>query len=252
MERLYIIKTGTTFPATEKRLGDFDQWTEKAIGPVDIGIEIVDAEHGDSLPKEEECAGVVITGSHSMVTENMPWSVKLEKWIKLLLNAQVPIFGICYGHQLLAQAAGGRVDFHPQGKEIGTVSIRLLQSCSSDPIFQALPTPFLAHVTHSQTVLDLPKAAIRLATNAHEPNHAFRLGECAWGVQFHPEYDVSIMRSYIQEQSDELESVGVEISQLMHAVSETPVAAQTLRIFCNFAVKRSASQLIQTTRCTRG
>jgi len=240
MKKLFIIKTGTTFPDTEKRLGDFDRWTKKAIGPVDIGIEVVDAEHGDPLPEEAACAGVVITGSHSMVTENLPWSVKLEKWITLLLNAQVPIFGICYGHQLLAKATGGLVDFHPRGKEIGTVNIELLPSCASDPIFQALPSPFLAHTTHAQTVLRLPDAAIRLATNRHEPNHAFRLGKCAWGVQFHPEYDVNIMRSYIQEQSDELDSMGIKIAQLMDAVSETPVAVQLLQRFCDFAVNRKS------------
>lgn len=242
MKKLFIIKTGTTFPDTRKRLGDFDQWTKKVIGSVDIDIEVIDAEHGDSPPKEEECAGVVITGSHSMVTDNMPWSVKLEKWIRLLLNAQVPIFGICYGHQLLAHAAGGAVDFHPKGKEIGTVSVQPLPSCSSDPIFQALLAPFFAHTTHSQTVLRLPDGAIRLAANRHEPNHAFRLGECAWGVQFHPEYDTSIMRSYIQEQSDELESMGIEIAQLMDAVSETPLAAQLLQRFCDFTLNRLHNQ----------
>ncbi len=252
MKKLYIIKVGTTFPATEKRLGDFDQWTANTLGPIDIDLEIVDAEHGASPPKEEECAGVVITGSHAMVTENLPWSVKLEKWLKLLLNAQIPIFGICYGHQLLARAAGGRVDFHPQGEEIGTVCVQLLPGCSNDPIFQSLPQSFLAHVSHLQTVLQLPKAAIRLAANTHEPNHAFRLGECAWGVQFHPEYNVGIMRSYIQEQANELELAGFEVVQLLDAVSETPIAAQILRRFANLVVERLANKAIQPTRCTRG
>jgi len=167
------------------------------------------------------------------VTENLPWSVKLEKWIQLVFTAQIPILGICYGHQLLAQAAGGRVGFHPQGEEIGTVRIQLLPTCSNDPIFEALPGSFLAHVSHSQTVLELPKAAVRLAASDHEPNHAFRLGECAWGVQFHPEYSARIMRSYIQERANELEAAGVEIVQLLDAVSETPVATDVLRRFSN-------------------
>jgi GMP synthase (glutamine-hydrolysing) len=238
MKKLYIIKVGSTFPATKKWFGDFDQWTANALGPIDIDLEIVDAEHGAFLPKREECAGVVITGSHAMVTANMPWSVRLEKWIKSLLNARIPVFGICYGHQLLAQATGGLVDFHPRGKEIGTVCVQLLPSCSDDPIFQALPKSFLVHVTHSQTVLRLPKAAVCLAANTHEPNHAFRLGECAWGVQFHPEYDVGIMRSYIQEQANELESAGVEVSRLLDRVSETPIAAQILRTFGSLVVER--------------
>jgi len=249
MKKLYIIKIGTTFPNTEKRFRDFDQWTANAFGSVDIELGIVDAEHGASFPKEEECAGVVITGSHAMVTDNISWSVKLKEWITLLLKAQIPLFGICYGHQLLAQTAGGQVDFHPYGKEIGTVSVQLLPDCSNDPIFQTLPKSFLAHVTHSQTVLNLPKAAIRLAANTHESNHAFRLGECAWGVQFHPEYNIDIMRSYIQEQKNELKSAGLNVSQLLDSVSETPIAAQVLRRYGNFVVDRMANKAMQPTRC---
>lgn len=240
MKKLYIIKVGSTFPATKKLFGDFDQWTANTLGPINIDLEIVDAEHGASLPVSAECAGVVITGSHAMVTANMHWSVRLEEWIRLLLNARIPVFGICYGHQLLAQAAGGLVDFHPRGREIGTVCVHLLPSCSDDPIFQAFPKSFSVHVTHSQTVLRLPKAAVRLAANMHEPNHAFRLGECAWGVQFHPEYDVRIMRSYIREQAYELESAGMEVSRLLDGVSETPAAAQILRTFGSFVVERLA------------
>ena len=240
MKKLYIIKIGTTFPATETQFGDFDKWTAKALGSVEIQICVVDAEHGAALPIIEECAGAVITGSHAMVTENMPWSVKLEKWITSLLKAQIPVFGICYGHQLLARAAGGQVGFHPRGKEIGTVGIQLLPDCFNDPIFQALPNSFLAHVTHSQTVLNLPKGAICLAANTHEPNHAFRLGKCAWGVQFHPEYNGDIMRSYIQEQANDLKSDGFDVPQLFSEVSETPISAEIFRRFGDLVANRLA------------
>jgi GMP synthase (glutamine-hydrolysing) len=240
MKTLYIIKTGTTFPDTRNRLGDFDQWTADALGALDIKPGIVDVAHGEALPEIDTCAGVVITGSHAMVTDNEPWSLRLEKWITHLLKAQTPVFGICYGHQLLARAAGGRVDFHPYGIEIGTVRIDLLPPCSTDPVFRSLSKSFFAHVTHSQTVTNLPETAIRLATNAHEPVHAFRLGECAWGVQFHPEYDAGIMRSYIQEQKHALASAGRDVSQILDSVSETPVAAQVLRNFSRFVTDKMA------------
>ena len=236
MKKLYIIKIGTTFPATAAKFGDFDQWTAKGLGSVDLNVSIVDAEHGGALPKVEECAGVVITGSHAMVTDSAPWSGILEKWLSLLLQAQVPVLGICYGHQLLARAAEGRVDFHPNGKEIGMVDIHLLAECLNDPLFQAFPKSFPAHVTHSQTVLNLPKGAICLAANAHEPNHAYRLGKCAWGVQFHPEFNVDIMRSYIQEQSNELKSAGWDVQQLLSKVRETPVAEKILQRFGSFVM----------------
>ena len=232
-KKLYIIKVGTTFPATLAQFGDFDVWTAAGLGIPSSDIVSLDVQNGAPLPAPDECASVVITGSHAMVTDRLPWSVALEEWIPLLLEKQVPILGICYGHQLLAQAAGGEAGFHPQGKEIGTVDVKLLPTAAGDPLFHALPPSFAAHVTHSQTVLTLPIGAQLLAANAFEPHHAFRLGDCAWGVQFHPEYSANIMRSYIEQQAEELVANGRDVAALLDAVQETPVAAEILRRFLN-------------------
>ena len=240
MRKLYIIKTGTTFPDTLKRLGDFDAWTRATLGKTAAEIRILDVERGAPLPAAADCAGVVITGAHAMVTDNLPWSIALEKWIPSLLAAGIPLFGICYGHQLLARAAGGEVGFHPQGKEVGTVAINRLDPALEDSLFQALPDSFPAHVTHAQTVLALPPGATRLAANRHEPNHAFRLGERAWGVQFHPEYSTEIMRAYIREQASELADVGLKIEALLQAVSPTPAAEDLLGRFARIVDEQSS------------
>ncbi len=240
MKTLYIIKAGTTFQAILRHLGDFDRWTADALGPVDIELRVVDAENGEPLPNPDGCAGVVITGSHAMVTDNLAWSVRVADWLGSLVEAQVPVFGICYGHQLLAHAAGGQVDYLPNGREIGTVRIELLSTCSNDPIFHGLPESFSAQVSHSQTVVTLPDRAVRLAASEDEPNHAFRVGECAWGVQFHPEFTLGIMQSYINLQTDELESAGLDVRSLLHGVSDTPVPVQTLRRFARVVKERLA------------
>ena len=239
MKSLHIIKAGTTFPATAKQLGDFDVWTAAALGPVGVETRIVDAEHGAALPAVEDCAGVIVTGSHAMVTDNLPWSVLMEAWILSLLTAQIPFFGICYGHQLLARAAGGQVGYHPRGAEAGTVPVHLLADCTGDPLFRSLPRSFPVQVTHEQTVLVLPPGAKRLAANAHEPHHAFRLGDRAWGVQFHPEYTADIMRSYIMEEADDIRKAGGDVAEILGAVSETPMAAETLHNFARFVEERT-------------
>jgi len=191
----------------------------------------VDVAAGSPLPDAKACSGVVVTGSHAMVTDNLPWSEATAAWIPSLIAAEVPFLGICYGHQLLAQAMGGRVGFHPGGEEIGTVDIHLLPNSRTDPLFCSLPSPFKAHTTHSQTVLSLPQGAVCLASNSFEPHHAFRLGSCAWGVQFHPEYDRKIMESYVVEQTEELEAAGQDVPELLRTIADTPEAATILRRF---------------------
>jgi GMP synthase (glutamine-hydrolysing) len=238
MSKLFIIKTGTTFPNTARQYGDFDAWTRNGLKIDHSEICVVDAENGAVLPRVEECGGVIVTGSHAMVTDRLSWSINIEDWIPSLVKNEIPLLGICYGHQLLARAMGGKVGFHPCGKEIGTVDIRLLPESSADPLLCSLPPQIPAHVTHSQTVLSLPSDAVRLAANSFEPNHAFRLGTCAWGVQFHPEYDAAIMKSYISEQADELEATGRDVSDLLRKVKEAPAASGLLRRFAQIVEKR--------------
>ena len=238
MKKLYILKVGTTYPAIASAYGDFDIWTRQGLEVPEADTCILDIEHGAPLPGVDECSGIVITGSHSMVTENLDWSVKLENWIRSPLEAGIPILGICYGHQLLARAAGGVVNFHPKGEEIGTVRIQLLPACTEDGLFSALPQIFSAHASHSQSVLHLPSNAMRLAFNAHEAYQAFRIGECAWGIQFHPEYSADIMRAYIREASTGPHSAGLNVPERFGHVEETPVAAQVLKNFGRFVERR--------------
>ncbi len=238
MKNLYLIKAGTTFPAIQQKYGDFDRWTSEALGETEVPIRVIDVEQMGELPAANDCAGVTITGSHAMVTDNLGWSLRLETWLSGLVAAEVPVFGICYGHQLMARATGGRVDYHPQGKEIGSVQVSRLPASDDDPLFKTLPRDFSVHATHAQSVLTLPTGAVRLAANEFEPNHAFRLGRCAWGVQFHPEYDVRIMRSYVEEQAEALEAAGRNVPEILKTVTETPIAKQLYRNFTRYVEER--------------
>ncbi len=239
MEKFWIVKAGATFTDTADRYGDFEQWTRDALGAVHCDVEVLDVERlddecGQALPDPAKCRGVVVTGSHAMVTDALPWSVRLESWIPELVDAEVPFFGICYGHQLLARAMGGQVGYHRRGREIGTVEIQLLETCHNDPLFRPLPSCIAAHVVHAQTVLELPADAVRLASNDFELTHAFRVGPSAWGVQFHPEYDAAIMRSYIEQLADDLAAEQYDVPALVDAVRETTVAREVLWRFAQF------------------
>ncbi|UWX58234.1 glutamine amidotransferase [Chlorobaculum sp. MV4-Y] len=232
MKSLYIIKAGSTFATEMERLGDFEEWVRRGLGDVACPVAVVNAEGGEALPAPELCAGAVVTGSHAMVTDNLPWSVAIERWIQELIAARVPFLGICYGHQLLGRAVGGEVGYHPRGREVGTVSIELTPEGQRDPLFEGIPARFVAHATHAQSVLRLPEGTVHLAFNGFESYHAFRVGESAWGVQFHPEYTREIMQTYVRDEIADLEAACEDAGALREVVSEAPLAG---RVLTNFA-----------------
>jgi len=156
---------------------------------------------------------------------------RLVIWIPQVLERNIPLLGICFGHQLLAEAMGGHADYHPKGREIGTVSIQLTPEGKQDRLLGALPDDFLAHTTHAQTVTKLPPNALRLAENSFEIHHAFRLGDSAWGMQFHPEFSADIMSAYVNEQSASLLKEGHNVDELKAAICNTNAASSLLKRF---------------------
>jgi len=219
MKKIYIIKAGTTFENIVAKYGDFEDWILKYIEGVET--QVVDVQKGEEFPRIANCSGIIITGSHAMVTQEHPWSLKIEEFIKELIKFEIPLLGICYGHQLLAKSLGAKVNFHPNGMELGSVNISTTKESKSDPIFKHLPTDFDVHVVHAQSALTLPKNAVLLASNDFEKNHAFKIGANAWGVQFHPEYDANIMKAYISEVAKDKpineEEISLHVKDTIHA-----------------------------------
>lgn len=231
MKKIFIIKAGSTFENVSRLLGDMDDWISKGLGCQGECVSVVDVRYGGKLPEPDRCSGVVISGSRAHVTEDLGWLDGLVSWTRSIMRAGIPLLGICFGHQLIAHAMGGKVGFHPQGREIGTVGIELDGGVKDDVLFGQFSQCFAANVSHKQTVFELPEGAVRLAFNAHEPNHAFRLGGCAWGVQFHPEFSAEAMNSMIREQAGDLKAEGFDVGALLGGVRETPEAHALLGRF---------------------
>jgi len=231
MKSFIIIKTGSTLPTLRQRLGDFEDWIIRALGSSNAVITVVNIMAGEALPSVDTISGVIITGSPAMVTDKAAWMQRLVIWIPQVLERSIPLLGICFGHQLLAEAMGGHADYHPKGREIGTVSIQLTPEGKQDRLLGALPDNFLAHTTHAQTVIKLPPNALRLAENSFEIHHAFRLGDSAWGMQFHPEFSADIMRAYVNEQSASLLKEGHNVDELKAAICNTNAANSLLKRF---------------------
>lgn len=218
-----------------RRHGGFPHWIRVAGGLRADEAVVVDVEAGAALPSREGFAGTIITGSGAMVTDRAEWSERSAAWLHDAAHAGMPLLGICYGHQLLAHALGGEVGNHPQGREMGTVEVELHAPAGDDALFGVLPNQFHAQATHQQTVLRAPEGATVLARSVHDACQAFRWGDRAWGVQFHPEFSATHMRGYVQARHVALQREGLCPKTIAGDVRATPQARRVLSRFVHHA-----------------
>lgn len=230
MKTLAILKTGSTYDHVRAQYGDFEDWFRAGLG-TGLAIEVIDVSRDEDPGRPGDWDGILVTGSPAMVSHREPWSERTAAWLALAVEESVPVLGVCYGHQLLAHALGGVAADRPQGRESGTLEIQLLPQAGEDPLFSGLPERFPAHLTHRQSALALPPEAVRLAWSDNEPHQAFRVGRCAWGVQFHPEFSPPVMRAYLQTQAEDLTADGQSPSELLAGVRPAEVSASLLARF---------------------
>jgi GMP synthase (glutamine-hydrolysing) len=229
-----ILETGQPVASMRRHRG-FPHWIRVAAGLAADEAVVVNVQAGHALPTREGFAGAIVTGSGAMVTDREDWSEASAAWLREAAHAGLPMLGICYGHQLIADALGGEVGYHPDGREMGTVMLELHPPAAQDPLFAGLPPQFAAQATHMQTVLTPPPGATVLARSVHDGCHAFRWGERAWGVQFHPEFSATHMRGYVRAREEALTREGRCHKQLVREVSATPHARRVLRRFVRHA-----------------
>jgi GMP synthase (glutamine-hydrolysing) len=231
MKKLLIIKTGNTIASLRSKGEDFEDWFIAGAGLEPDQALVSSLFMGQPLPALEKVSGIIITGSPAYITDLKPWNQVGADYLRQAVDKSLPVLAVCYGHQLLAWAFGGEVDFHPGGREIGSVEIELTGAGKQDRLLGSLPPRFTAQVSHQQSVLRLPADAVRLAQNDFDPNHGFRLGETAWGLQFHPEFTADISAAYIRERAADLQAEGLDSEALLQALQPSPEAAALLGRF---------------------
>lgn len=235
MHPLLLIQTGEAPEPIHARFGGFAQWFRAAMRLSPAQLRVVRVDAGDALPPAREVAGAVITGSTAMVTDRADWSERAAAWIRGAMDAQTPLFGVCYGHQLMADALGGKVGWLPGGREIGTQAVtrdRRERGANID----AMPGTFAAHTTHRQSVLEPPRGAAILARSRRDAHQLLRYGPHALSSQFHPEFTATVMRAYIEARADTLREEGMDPAALAAEVRETEAARQLLERFAHAAL----------------
>ena len=231
-----ILQTGEPVPELRRHRG-FPHWIRISGDIPRDGTDVINVANGEPLPDRVPYAGIFVTGSPAMVTDRHAWSESTAAWLRERIAQGIPTLGICYGHQLIAHALGGKVDNNPAGREIGTVEItRDMQS--DDALLQGLPQHFPAHASHMQSVLTLPPGAKALARSALEPHQVVRYAPMCWGFQFHPEFSTQITRTYVKARAERILEEGGDLDMLLSTIRSTPDARGLLRRFVQLAQQR--------------
>lgn len=238
--RLLILVTGQTLPAIAARRGDYPAWIREKTGDAWRGAWAThDVRTPSPLPGVGDADAFVLTGSSSSVTERAPWMLRTEAFIRAVATAHKPLLGICFGHQIVAQALGGLVTRNPRGREMGAMRV---SRTGDDALFAGLPRAFDIHGTHVDAVAQLPPGAEVLATTPRDPHAAFRVGPWIKGVQFHPEFDADVMRGYLEARAEIVRGEGGDPEALLAGVH---VATRGPEILRNFARGVEAAQAVR-------
>lgn len=221
-----VLVTGDPVPGARQARGSFADMIAR-VAPAGTPFEARDA-RAEALPDLDRVSALIITGSAASVTERAPWMLSAEAYLRHAVATDVPILGICFGHQLLGQALGGRVAQNPKGREMGTVEYR---EAVADPVVSDPTRPYLCNMSHVDSVVELPPGAKVLGSTEREAHAALRFAPRVWGVQFHPEFDELTMRAYVDARRDALQREGVDPDQVMGSVRPQPAGAGVVARF---------------------
>jgi len=171
-----ILQTGLAPDGLAQRFGEYPAMLKQLLAGHGFAYRTYSVVNGELPIRETECDGWLITGSRHGAYEEHFWIPPLEHLIRNAFAAHVPVVGICFGHQIVAQAMGGRVEKYAGGWAVG----------ATDYDFDG--EPITLNAWHQDQVVDLPKGAKVIASNDFCANAALLYGTDALTIQAHPEY----------------------------------------------------------------
>ena len=168
-----------------------------------------DLKRGDPLPAPGESDAILSLGGDQSVRDIADYGYMQGEAELLREEAErgTPILGVCLGGQLLAHALGGSVDRLPR-RIVKWAEVEKLPAADGDPVVGSLPDPVVA-LHWNEDGFTIPPGGVELLSRAADGGEAFRWGESAWGIQFHPEADAEALDGWYND-VDWLSEAGVE------------------------------------------
>jgi len=200
--KLGILETDTLDADINKKYGSYAEMFQRLFLSVDNKIEfnVYRVIEGIYPERIEECDAYLITGSKSSAYDCDPWIISLCNYVTDLHKQKKKLIGICFGHQLIAHALGGRVEKSEKGWGVGNIvsNIEINQPWMNNPEKQ-----FSLLVSHQDQVVQLPECSTLIAANEFCPNAAFQIENHILTFQGHPEFLVEYLE-YLMNKRKEL------------------------------------------------
>jgi GMP synthase (glutamine-hydrolysing) len=203
-------------------------------------LDLFDQPPSDARLDIEAAPGLVVMGGPMNVDETAkyPFLAAEVEWIRQAVRRRRPVLGICLGSQLLAKAMGAKVFANPV-KEIGWYTIELTPAAADDPLLAGCGQSLTVFQWHGDT-FDLPPGAISLAEGSACRNQAFRVGDCAYGLQFHLEVTPPMLDDWLREIGNcrelaELDYIDPQAIRAAAPRQMPPLVAVARRVFGRFA-----------------
>ena len=174
--KIGILQTGMAPDALKDDLGDYPDLFARLLAGKGLSFETYRVVEGVFPPSVNACDGWLITGSRHGAYEDHPWIPRLEDFIRAAYAARVPLVGICFGHQIVAQAMGGKVERHPNGWAVGATD------------YDFGDKSLRLNAWHRDQVTQVPSMAKVIGRNAFCANAALLYNDRAFTVQAHPEF----------------------------------------------------------------
>jgi GMP synthase-like glutamine amidotransferase len=188
----------------------------------DLRFSYLDVVRGELPPEDDACDAYMATGSQYSVYEPHDWIPPFSRFLQELRLKRKPFVGICFGHQMLAHALGGKVARSPQGWGVGVLEAEVLRP---EPWMEPPQARFRIPHMHADEVQRLPEGSTLLARSRHCEVEMFRVGESMLGIEGHPEFSAPFAEALIRARADRIgaDKVGIALESLRGATDAPAV-----------------------------